>query len=86
VSARTTSADEKLSAIAATTPESTRPSNGQPNATLTVIVTGSAERSIMRSAVARASSTDWFALRLLKLSVAANVKLTRSRPDAARRS
>ena len=86
VSARTISALSNSAASSVTTPGSTLPSNGQPNATLIVIVTGSTERPITSAAAARASAIDWLALRRLNDSLAASVKLTRSRPVATSRS
>ena len=89
MSARTTSpapAATSRSARSATTPGSTSPSNGQPNATLIVAVEGRSATARIRSTRAVASSSDALPLRWLKDSVAASVTLTRSSGVAARRS
>jgi len=86
VSARTISFASRRSASATTSPSSTSPSNGQPKATEIVTVTGSVAAPRIASTCVSASSRDISPLRRLKLSVAPRVTLTRSSPDAAKRS
>ena len=92
VSAKTISSAPSVTASSAspsTRSGGTTPSNGQPNATEIETVAGTPSRfarSRMRPAVASASSTVAFALRLPNESVAANVKCTRSRPVVRSRS
>ena len=89
VSARTISSTPSLrkwSARPETTPGSTRPSKGQPNATLIVTVVFAGRAVAILEARCFASSSEAFAFRWLKLSVAPSVTLTRSSPDAWKRS
>ena len=85
VSARTISCAPSLrksSTRPETTAGSTRPSKGQPNATLIVTVVFAGRAVAILEARFVASSSVAFAFRWLKLSVAPSVTLTRSSPDA----
>ena len=87
MSARTTSAapsSVERAAISSTRPGSTAPSKGQPKATLIDTLTG---RSVsIAASVASASSGVAFWFSRPKLSVAARLKCSSSRPVAAKRS
>src|SRR4051812_5041070 len=87
VSARTISArSPKRDERSATAPGSTRPSNGQPNATLIVTVAGTSTRASIASTRTVASCSDAFPFSRLNVSVAPSVRLTRPSAAASKRS
>jgi hypothetical protein len=86
VSASTISSASSRAQRSATCPGSTRPSKGQPNATLTVAVVGSSDTPRIAIVCVSAWSSDMLPLRRLNDSVAASVQLTRPSVVSRRRS